>query len=214
MAEINIEKKNNKKSIWPWIVGLLLLVGIIWVIAEVADSPDEEVAEQETIVAPVEDQDETNVISDNADMSTNMAGSDDFVSFVDDESVKEKMGMDHETTSQGLMKLSTALREISGGDEFEQEISQIEQNATEIKDDPESLKHADKISAAFTNAASVMQQIQSNKFPDAQSDVKEVQDVATKIQEDQQLLNQKENVRTFFEEAAEAVETMKSGMSS
>lgn len=214
MAEINIEKKNNKKSIWPWIVGLLVLVGIIWVIAEVAESPEDEVAEQETVVAPIDDQDETNVISDNADMGTGMAASDDFVSFVEDESVKEQMGMDHMTTSEGLMKLSTALREISAGDEFEEQISQIEQNAAEIKDDPESLKHADKVSAAFTNAAGVMQQIQSNKYPDAQSDVQEVQDVVTKIQEDQQLLNQKENVKAFFEEAAQAVETMKSGMSS
>ena len=210
MAEINIEKK-KKGSIWPWIIGLLVIVGIIWVASEVIDDPDNEVAEQQNTVAPVDQQNEG--VSDNANMAASTAASEDFISYVNDENVKEQMGADHETTSEALMKLSTALREISGGDQFQQEISQIEENARQIQEDSSSLQHADIVSQTFTNAANVLQQIQNNQYPDAQSDVQEVQEIASKIQEDQQLLDQKENVQAFFEEAGQAIETIKDGIS-
>lgn len=210
MAEINIEKK-KKGSIWPWIIGLLVIVGIIWIASEVTDDSDNEVAEQQNTVAPVDQQNEG--VSDNANIAASTAASEDFISYVNDKNVKEQMGADHETTSEALMKLSTALREISGDDQFQQEISQIEENARQIQEDSSSLQHADIVSQTFTNAANVLQQIQNNQYPDAQSDVQEVQEIASKIQEDQQFLDQKENVQAFFEEAAQAIETIKDGMS-
>lgn len=33
MAEIKVEKK-NKAPIWPWIIGILVLLGIIWFLVE------------------------------------------------------------------------------------------------------------------------------------------------------------------------------------
>lgn len=33
MAEIKVEKK-DKAPIWPWIIGILLLLGIIWFLVE------------------------------------------------------------------------------------------------------------------------------------------------------------------------------------
>lgn len=38
MAEINIEKKKN---IWPWIIGLLLLLLLLWGLAEMMDNDDQ-----------------------------------------------------------------------------------------------------------------------------------------------------------------------------
>lgn len=39
MARIDIERK--KKSIWPWIIGLLVLLLLIWGISEMSDGGDE-----------------------------------------------------------------------------------------------------------------------------------------------------------------------------
>src|SRR5690606_11730316 len=137
-----------------------------------------------------------------------------FVAYVNDVNIKEQMGLDHEVTSQALRKMGTSLKEISEDNQFEQEINQIEQHASQIQEDPQSLQHADLVNDAFSNAASVLERIQTTRFPDAQDEVQKVQEIAGKIRDDQQLLNQKDNVKNFFEEAAKAVETMKSGVSS
>jgi len=211
MAEIKIEKK-SKKPIWPWIIGLLLLVGAIWVIGEVADSPENELAEEEMHLAPeAQPGDEISDISETEAPVAGTAAIDDFLAYVEDDKIEDQMGLDHQATSDALMKLSAALKEISNG-QFEQEIGQIEQSAQQIQGNPESLKHADVVSSAFTNAANVLEQIQTSQFPDAEGDVKEVMEKSKLINEDQQMTNQKENIEDFFDEAADAIETMKKGM--
>lgn len=211
MAEIKIEKK-SKRSIWPWIIGLLLLVGVIWVIGEVADSPEDQLAEEEMHVAPeAQPGDEISDLSEMESTEVNMVATDDFLAFVEDNKIEDQMGVDHQATSDALMKLSASLREISGG-QFENEIKQIEENAQQIQGNPESLKHADVVSDAFTNAANVLEQIQASQFPDAQQEVQEVLEESQKISEDQQMLNQKENINEFFDEAADVIEAMKKGM--
>ena len=47
MAEIKVEKK-NKAPIWPWIIGILVLLGLIWLLVE-AFSDDTEEYELEEI---------------------------------------------------------------------------------------------------------------------------------------------------------------------
>ncbi|MFW6080034.1 MAG: hypothetical protein ACODAE_10460 [Gemmatimonadota bacterium] len=46
MADINVERKGP--SIWPWVIGLLVLALLIWAIAEMVDT-DEEVAVEEPV---------------------------------------------------------------------------------------------------------------------------------------------------------------------
>jgi len=45
VADINVERKGP--SIWPWIIGLIILALIIWAVAEVMG--DGEVVETETV---------------------------------------------------------------------------------------------------------------------------------------------------------------------
>jgi len=47
MADINVERKGP--SIWPWIIGLLVLALLIWAIAEMVDTDEERVAGTETV---------------------------------------------------------------------------------------------------------------------------------------------------------------------
>lgn len=211
MAEIKIEKK-SKKPIWPWLIGLLLLVGVIWVIGEVADSPENELAEREMHLAPEARPGDD--ISDLGQMETaaaNTVAIDDFLAFVDDDTVEDQLGLDHQTTADAFMKLSAALREVAGG-QFEQEISGIEDDAREIQGNPESLTEAAIVGNAFTNAANVLEQIQTSQFPDAQNEMEDVFEVSRQINEDQQMNQQNENSDEFFDEAADVIEKMKKGM--
>ncbi|AHM61208.1 hypothetical protein D770_14770 [Flammeovirgaceae bacterium 311] len=41
MAEIRVEPK-RKAPIWPWIVGILILLGLIWLLAEAFSRDDDE----------------------------------------------------------------------------------------------------------------------------------------------------------------------------
>lgn len=47
MADINVERKGP--SIWPWIIGLLVLALLIWAIAEMVDTDEEQIAGTETV---------------------------------------------------------------------------------------------------------------------------------------------------------------------
>ena len=48
MAEIRVEHKKNKPSFWPWILGALLLIGLIWGISEFVGDDDREMEATET----------------------------------------------------------------------------------------------------------------------------------------------------------------------
>jgi hypothetical protein len=52
MADINVERK--QRSIWPWIVGLLVLALLIWLLASMfnRDDDDEVVVDETTVEAP------------------------------------------------------------------------------------------------------------------------------------------------------------------
>ncbi len=202
MAEIDIEKKKNNSPIWPWILGALVLIGIIWAVASIDDSPEAEemaVAEETYVEEPVVREPQSNLMEEEG-----------FVAYVRSNEVKEQMGLSHEVTSSALMKLADELRDLSAGQgEFTEKINTIEENAREIQSDPQSLQHADKVSAAFSNAAQVVDEIQESRFPDVDSEVNDLLEQARKLEDNQQLLNQKEEVNTYFEQAAEAVEKMK-----
>lgn len=52
MADINVERK--QRSIWPWIIGLLVLALLIWGASEMLGGDDDEtvVVEETTVEAP------------------------------------------------------------------------------------------------------------------------------------------------------------------
>ena len=41
MTEINIQRK--KRPVWPWIVGLLVIIALIWLLSEAFDNDREEI---------------------------------------------------------------------------------------------------------------------------------------------------------------------------
>lgn len=53
MADINVERKGA--SMWPWIIGLLVLALLIWLLFSLMDSDDDEVAFDEPVPAVVDE---------------------------------------------------------------------------------------------------------------------------------------------------------------
>ena len=53
MADINVERKGP--SIWPWIIGLIILALLIWALAALLDNDDDEVVLDEPVPAVVEE---------------------------------------------------------------------------------------------------------------------------------------------------------------
>lgn len=51
MADIDIERK---KSVWPWIIGIIVLIVIVWALFQMGDDEVEEAAVVAPVTAPVE----------------------------------------------------------------------------------------------------------------------------------------------------------------
>lgn len=207
MADINIEKKKNNTPIWPWILGALLLIGAIWAIAEMGGDDDRE----EVAVAEEQYREDDPIVrepqSNRMAAGTAAAG---FVSYVNDNDIKDRIAEDHNVTSEALMRLSAALEGLSQNDgTYSQQIEEIRQNAQAITSDQTSQQHADKVKSSFTTASNVLAQIRMNQYPDvAESEVEDLQEKSREIDSNKLLTDQKDEVEDFFEKAADAIEKM------
>lgn len=209
MAEIHVEK--NRKPVWPWIVGILVILGIVWL---VTDSPENTLEEGTAVISTqpgmepipgdadiVEEPEASETRTDLASVS--------YVDFVNNNDFKDHMGEDHEATGEALVKLSSALRNLSENNaDFESAINQVAEDGRQIQQDPSSTGHANTLKSAFSSTADVLERIQAERFPDAESEVNDVREAATAFKADQQLLDQKNEIAAFFDESANAIEKM------
>lgn len=202
MAEIHVEKK--RKPIWPWIIGVLVILGVIWLIADGTDRPMEGTAVAPTVPGLGIPSD-ADVVEEETPAIRPAVG---FVSYINNNENRNKIGDDPEITGEALIRLSIALRDLSNESGLEEEINRVEKEGKQIKQDPESMDNPDKLSNAFATAAGVMEKIQAQRFPDVQSDVDDVREAAQQLRTDRDLFEQRNEVNAFFDEAAGAVQKM------
>jgi hypothetical protein len=202
MAEIKIERKSSKRPIWPWILGLALLLGLIWLMAEVTEDPvTRELGAQEPYpVVP-----ET--------MTNRPAGgeADAFVSFVQDSEVQDRLGVSHVLISEALMRLSLALEDLAGPEQdFRQQIYEIRTSAEQMQGEssPTDQRKADLAHNAFNSATHILEQLQREYFPNAESALEDVREQLSKMNAAQPLHDQQDEVQEFFEKVADTVEKM------
>ena len=217
MAEIHIEKK--RKPVWPWILGLLLLVGLAWVIIEATNKDEKAVSSQEGYFpeeeysAP-ESPDATGTQREGelgmtpADTTgVSKVKTQELITFVNETEFEEGMALDHEVTADGIQKLSEAIQEVSDN-EHSETVNQLQQTAEEIRKDPQSLTHADKVQSVVADAAETLKQIQEEQFPELESQVNDLEKASQAVKADEELLNQSEDVKVFFEKAASTLNEM------
>lgn len=206
MADIRIEKDKNK-PVWPWILALLVLVAVGWWIF--ADNDPVE-AEPITYEAPVLEEER---VSNELTGVSAIGAVSEFTEFVEEPYEGADMGLDHEYTSDGILRLQNALvalaeQETSMDAEIQERMTALEEVAREIQTDPQSLQHADKMQEAFVRAAELMDAVQEDSFLEADADVTEVMEAARAINPQENALDQKDKIRNYFVEAKEALETM------
>lgn len=206
MAEIHVNKKKNR-SFWPWILGLAILVGLIWVVAELFDRDDdlgepvvaEEVVEMEEPVMEIE-------------RTSAAPAVEEYIRFSEENANVDEMSLDHEYTSMGIEKLTEALNSLAlaeaGNVDIEAKRQTLMQAANSIEEDPMAATHANSIRDAFMAAADLMQAVQRQNYPELGGAVSEVKTAAENVDPDVLTLDQKEAVKDFFDQAANALEQM------
>ena len=194
---------------YAWIIGLLLLVGLIWIVADTFDDePEREVAVVETPIL-----EEERVVNDAVTGVAAAGPISEFVAFTENDETTPDMGLDHEYTSEGLLKLKAALDALAveqgaGDANIQQKKQELQQAADKIQQDPQSLQHANTIKDAFVKASNLLETIQQKNFPDLDDSVAEVKSAAESIDTSTQTLNQKDQVKKFFDEAGDALQEM------
>lgn len=214
MAEIKVEKKN---SYWGWILGAILAIGaIVWFL--LADTDGAPVVEETERMEAVE----ADAMDPSADANSQEAMREaakaevmqnprqqltEFVGFIGD---KEQMGIDHEYTSEALIKLvnATVERAMVTDVNIETEIQLAIQKAQAITNDPMDGDHSDKIRQAYLSVTDVIAKVQEEKFPELSDEVEEVRQEAQSIDPAVLTLEQKERVNSYFDEAADVLQKM------
>jgi hypothetical protein len=209
MAEIEIQRK--KPPIWPWILGALVLVALLWFLVDQAGqrSPD-----QTTATATTATTTSPRTTAPPTDPTSPMLPEvREFVTFVRQGEATEEAGLYHEYTSTGIRNLADALNAIAHrtdnhNDRINQKHQQLHQMADKIQQDPHSTRHANIIRDAFTTSADLMEQLQRNLYPQLDDQVAEVRQAAQSLNPQDLTLDQKDDIQRFFERASNAVEAM------
>ncbi|RIV27216.1 hypothetical protein DYU11_02570 [Fibrisoma montanum] len=203
MAEIDIQKKSSP-PIWPWILVLLALIGVLAYIFWFRNG------ETQPAVTPVTDTTATTTATNAGTLSEPV---DTYVSWVSDMDNKE-MGLDHEFTHNGLTNLADALAAVAdqvegvNRSQFESKLNVMKTRADEITRNWKSGKHGDMIKDAFRASADVMGDLQQASFPDLQQDVATVTQQINDMDTSTLTLDQRKQVKDVFRAAADVVRKM------
>ncbi|CAN5918726.1 hypothetical protein BH24BAC1_BH24BAC1_19590 [soil metagenome] len=199
MAEIEIQRK--KTPIWPWILGALVVVALLWFLVNRTGQPSPDQATTATTNAP-------RVTAPATDPTAPLLPEvQQFVTFVRDNEPSEDMGLQHEYTSNGIRNLADALNAIAQrtdnhNDRIDTKHQELHQMADQIQKNPTSTQHANVIRDAFTTSADMMERVQRNLYPHLENQVAEVRQAAQSINPQDLTLDQKNEVKRFFERAS------------
>lgn len=202
MTEIKIEKK---KPIWPWIVGLLILAALIYFLFFMNKDSDN-VTERDNTTTEQVMEDNNDRMENTADLS-NVAEIDAYTKYISD----SKMGVDHEYTHGAINKLVAATRATANAlnVDVDADLKEANAKADEITKDPTKLNHADKIKTSAENISRALETIQTEKFPQLQSQYTEVETAVSNIDPNTQTLEQKDAVNAFFNKADNLLTSIK-----
>lgn len=187
MAEIKIEKK---KSIWPWILLVLLAIGLIWYFF--MRDTDKRVADDDNLT-------EQGIIQDNkyADRNSAIAL---YSAFIGD---KDKMGIDHEYSHGALIHLIDAVEEKADmlKVDLKADLEEARDKASEITENQNEVDHADLIKDSGIIITRALTTLQKAKFKNLAPDAIKVDAAVSAINTSIKTLDQKNVVNNFFKSA-------------
>jgi len=189
MTEIKIEKK---KPVWPWILGLAILVFLIYFLA-FYDRPDMKEAPQTTSLIDVKENNVTVA---------------EFVRFIEEDS--REMGVDHVYTNEALLKLIEATKAMADEINFDVQanLDKAREYAKLITEDEFKASHANSIRNAADILTDALQRMQQARYPELTNEASELRNAAGSIKPDVLTLDQKDEVKGFFGKAADLLKKM------
>lgn len=209
MAEIRVEKK---KSIWPWILGLLLLALILWAVFEAMDRDEPVVAGEPVETVPAEP--DRGGFADEAAVPAEV---EQFASTCVTDVAPEAMGREHEYTVQCIEHLAASISAVIERPErvsldLQQRVQEFEETAQRLEEsDPESQEHAGMTREVFVSAADLLNSVQEELYigqSEIDQQVSQLEQTAAAVKADTPMLEQREDVQAFFQQAADALRNM------
>lgn len=210
MADINVERKGP--SIWPWIIGLIILALVIWALAELMG--DDDVVDTDPVAVvdePAASPVPAPVTNTRAD---SMAGP----------AVQEYLAMctgtaaevapDHQFTSGCLDQLATTLESVvqrpdMAGLDLQAQLTDFRQKADRLVQSPnESTQHANWTREAFISAADLLDDLQDDRYPELEAGVERLTDAAEAVQADALLTEQGDAIHAFFNQVGDLLSAM------
>ncbi|WP_373493764.1 hypothetical protein [Aquiflexum sp.] len=198
MAEIKIEKK---APIWPWILLILVVIGILVYLFAFSGDEDDNRRDDRTEQTTEQSSDTRQVAPNN---STVVA----YVSFIKDD--PDQMGLDHDFTNEALLRLTNATSAMADeiGYDIQKDLDEVRSHADKITRDPFETTHANSIRKSADILSNVLQNMQKKAFPGLTSEANGVKNAATAIEPEVLTLDQREDVKNFFRESADLLEKM------
>lgn len=230
MAEIKIEKRNNN---WlPWLLGIIGIVLLAWLAVDFFDSDGEpELLTADEVDFPdahLTDRTDNDVINARVQQTGNSTTFDKnwdgseadydsnviyFLSSINQ--IDAEMNLEHDYSNTALRALANSLMALSKEQGMANELDvkskcmMIKEKADQLDHNHKSTKHADMIKSAALTAVEILEEIQSEKFPEMSDEVANVAEAANKISTRTLTLDQKSEIKTFFNRTAEVLQEMR-----
>lgn len=216
MADIDIQEK--KGSVWPWVIGLLALVLIVWVGMEVLGDDDEEFA---ATVPGMEQPADPRLQPAPAPGTAGTAPAE--VERFEQECAmgasSDQMSRAHEYTQTCVRHMTTALdaviqRERVNDASLSDQLEQYRTRASQLTTDPASQEHSVQLDQIFDDAAGLIARIEESRAGTGQAlagSAERVREAADSFSAEGTVLDQQDEVAAFFREVSNALRAMADG---
>jgi hypothetical protein len=212
VADINVERRGP--SIWPWIVGLLVLALLIWALIEMFGDRDQVAVTDRTVATePVTTEQPLAPVTTTETPAV-------FASFQQQcvqTQAGQEMGLQHEYTANCLRMLADGLEDVVRRDQATQanlqpQVQTVRQQADRLQQSAaDNMQHANMARDAMTSAVTAMENIHQQRWgTDTQlhEPVRQARQAAESINPQTPLTEQNQTVNQFFQHSWNALQNM------
>ena len=213
MADLEIQRR--KRPIWPWILGALALIALLWILMEMMGSDDDDLDDAAVVTTPA-----TTTGQDAYAVDTTAQVPQDVQAFRSQcgsaSTTRDEMATDHSYEADCLNRLATALNATVSRDSvrdqsLQQRLDVLRQSAQQLTQNPQSTDHAAQMRRAMQEAANVIERVAETR-PEMGAELREHVSALTtagdEFERTDLLLEQKRAAARYFDHAAEALERM------
>lgn len=218
MAEIDLQRKRGR-SWWPWLIGLLVLLLLIWVLAEVLTPdverdtvpPDTVGAPTAVVVAPAQEYgtaEEARAALPGSvqeyEESCTRAGAE-----------PADMGRQHEFTVNCMQLMAASFdaaiqSDTIGEVALDERVEAFRSSAERLEQsDPSARTHADIVAESMRSAADLLTTLREERLPEDQEiagATERVREAAESMTSDEPMLEQQDTVEQFFQAMGTALQ--------